>query len=148
MKNINAFYRMLMIFFLISSAARLAGFLHSWRDVLLMTMSLMFFFAGVSHFTKVRHDFEKMIPPVIPAKMLFVYLTGVFEIAGAIALQIPAWQKISATALIIFLIAVFPANYYAAKSGALFRGKAHLGVVQRGLIQICFILALYFGAIA
>lgn len=148
MKKINAFYRMLMIFVLISLIARFAGFLHSWQEVLLMSMSLMFFFAGVSHFTKVRHEFEKMIPPALPGKMFLVYVTGIFEIAGAIALQIPSVQKLAATLLILFLIAVFPANYYAAKSGALFRGKAHMGFIQRGIIQIAFMLALYFGALA
>ncbi|MDG0815121.1 DoxX family protein [Bdellovibrio svalbardensis] len=148
MKKINAFYRMLMIFILISLSARFAGFLRSWPEVLLMTMTLVFFFAGVSHFTKARHDFEKMVPPAIPARMLIVYVTGVLEVVGAITLQIPSLQKITAVALILFLIAVFPANYYAAKSGTLFRGKAHLGVVQRGLIQLGFILALYFGALA
>lgn len=148
MKKLNAFYRMLMIFVLIALIARFAGYLHSWQEVLLLSMTLMFFFAGVSHFTKVRHDFEKMIPPTIPAKMFLVYLTGAFEIAGAIALQISSLQKTTAILLILFLIAVFPANYYAAKSGALFRGKAHLGFMQRGLIQVGFILALYFGALA
>ena len=138
---------MLMLFLLISLVARFAGYLHSWRQVLLMTMSLVLFFAGASHFSKVRFEFEKMIPPMIPARMWIVYSTGAIEIIGAIALQIPSLQILSATLLIIFLITVFPANYYAAKSGTPFRGKAPLGVVQRGAIQIAFILALYFGAI-
>ena len=112
-----------------------------------MIMSLVFFFAGASHFSKIRFDFERMIPPVLPARMLIVYCTGLVEIIGAITLQIPSLQILTATLLILFLITVFPANYYAAKSGTPFRGKAPLGVVQRAIIQIAFILALYFGAI-
>lgn len=137
-----------MIFILIPLIAKFAGLLHAWPEVLLWCMTLLFFCAGLTHFTQARHDFAKMIPPAVPQKMFVVYLTGVLEIIGGVALQIPFLRRAAALALILFLIAVFPANYYAARSGIRFLGKYHLPVLERGLIQVVFILVLYFAAFA
>lgn len=147
MKRLNAFYRMVLIFSLLAVAAKAGGLLESWKEVPLWIMALVFFFAGVSHFTPLRHDFARMIPPFIPWKMFWVYLTGVFEIVGAIDLINPVTRYWAAWALIVFLILVFPANAYAAMKGIPFRGVKPLPVWERGLVQVLFIVALYVGGI-
>jgi uncharacterized membrane protein len=147
MKKINAFYRMLIVFSLVAVLAKLVGLLDYWHEVPLWIMVEVFFFAGISHFTKIKHEFVKMIPPAIPWKMFWVYFTGALEILGAIDLINPVTRYYAGWALIIFLILVFPANFYAAKKKVLFRGKEPLSVAQRGAVQILFIVALYFGAI-
>jgi uncharacterized membrane protein len=43
-----------------------------------------------------------------------VYFTGVCEIAGAIGLCFPGLRKPAALALMVFFVAVFPANVQAA----------------------------------
>jgi uncharacterized membrane protein len=147
MKKINAFYRMLLVFSLVALLAKLVGLLEFWHEVPLWIMVEVFFFAGVSHFTKLKHEFAKMIPPAIPGKMFWVYFTGVLEIVGAIDLIDTRTRYYAGWALIIFLILVFPANFYAAKMNIKFRGKEPLSVAQRGAVQILFIVALYIGAI-
>ena len=51
-----------------------------------------------------------MIPDFMPAKMFWVYCTGVLEIAAGIGLMIPAIREITAILLIIFYVLVFIAN--------------------------------------
>ncbi|WP_373998481.1 DoxX family protein [Bdellovibrio bacteriovorus] len=147
MKKLNAFYRMLIVFCLLALGAKVFGFLQSWKEVPLWVMIQMFLFAGISHFTPLRHEFAKMIPPAIPWKMFWVYLTGVLEIVGAIDLIDPVTRPYAAWALIVFLILVFPANYYAAKNEIRFRGAKPPSALARGSIQILFIVALYIGGI-
>nr|BFD61122.1 hypothetical protein CKG001_32290 [Bdellovibrio sp. CKG001] len=147
MRKLNPFYRLLLIFTLLAVAAKFGGALTQWKDVPLWIMIQVFFLAGVSHFTSLRHEFVKMIPPKIPAKMFLVYLTGALELLGAWDLMNPENRAITGWALIALLVLMFPANYYAAKSNIHFRGAKPLSVLQRGAVQILFIVALYVGAI-
>lgn len=147
MRKLNPFYRLLLIFTLLAVAAKFGGALTQWKDVPLWIMIQVFFLAGVSHFTPLRHEFVKMIPPKIPAKMFLVYFTGALEILGAWDLMNPENRAITGWALILLLVLMFPANYYAAKSNIHFRGAKPLSVLQRGAVQILFIVALYVGAI-
>lgn len=144
MKKINAFYRMLIVFSLMALAAKFGGAI-SWREVPLWIMIAVFFFAGVSHFTPLKHEFVKMIPPIFPAKMALVYVTGVIEIVGAILLAIPEYRLLTSIFLILFLLAVFPANVYAAQKNISFRGTQALSAPTRGTVQVLFILALLIG---
>ena len=144
MKKLNVFYRVLLILSLVALAAKFGGLI-SWREVPLWVMIPIFFFAGVTHFTPLRHDFAKMIPPMFPAKMFLVYLTGVMEIAGAIMLAIPEYRLITSILMSLFLVAIFPANYYAAEKDIRFRGARQLSAGARGLVQVGFILALLVG---
>jgi uncharacterized membrane protein len=41
-------------------------------------------------------------------------VTGILEMAGAIGLLVPRFSRLAGTCLLLFLIAVFPANVYAA----------------------------------
>ncbi|WII72642.1 hypothetical protein QJS83_02000 [Bdellovibrio sp. 22V] len=147
MKRLNAFYRMLIVFSALALVAKAFGLLAEWKEVPLWIMIMVFFFAGISHFTKLRHEFVKMIPPAIPAKMFLVYLTGVIEIVGAIDLINPVTRPYAAWVLIAFLVCVFPANFYAAKYKIRFRGAEPLSAFQRGFVQVLFIVALYVGGI-
>lgn len=72
-------------------------------------MAVFIIFTGFSHF-KFQKGMAMMIPDVIPARMFWVYFTGVLEIAAGIGLMIPAIREITAILLIIFYVLVFMAN--------------------------------------
>jgi uncharacterized membrane protein len=76
----------------------------------------MLVFTGVSHFTFMKEDFVRMMPPSIPWPRALVYFTGVCEIAGAVGLLLPPFRRTAAYALIAFFLAVLPANIYAART--------------------------------
>ncbi|MNJ91248.1 hypothetical protein D3C87_88960 [compost metagenome] len=136
---------MLMVFTIVSLAAKAGGLLESWREVPLWVMIAVLFFAGVSHFTPVKHEFVKMIPPVFPAKLFLVYFTGVIEIVGAFLLMSTDYRKMASLALVFFLVAIFPANYYAGVKKIPFRNSPPLSALSRGVVQLIFIVALLVG---
>jgi uncharacterized membrane protein len=68
-----------------------------------------------AHWGKRRADLIAMVPSVFPRSALLVTLTGIFEIVGAIALQIPKLAFFAATGLFLMLIAIFPANVFTAR---------------------------------
>jgi uncharacterized membrane protein len=49
----------------------------------------------------------------VPFKKAVVYLTGVFEIIGAVGLLIPSTRFVSGILLIIFFLLLLPANIFA-----------------------------------
>ncbi|WP_395640985.1 DoxX family protein, partial [Pseudolysinimonas sp.] len=95
--------------------------LHTAQLVLRVVLAAVFAFMGVLHFVPpVARGMRAMIPPPLrrpgwPAAL--VVITGVCEIAGAAGLLVP-WDGVRLAAgicLVVFLVAVFPANAYAAR---------------------------------
>lgn len=72
-------------------------------------MAVFVSFTGLAHF-RFQKGMAMMIPEYIPAKMFWVYATGVIEIAAGIGLIFPEIREITAVLLIIFYILVFAAN--------------------------------------
>ncbi len=71
----------------------------------------LFFTAGVLHFV-MPGFFDRIVPPWVPNARLATYVSGVFEIAGAIGLLVPATRVAAAWGLIALLAAVLPANVH------------------------------------
>lgn len=69
----------------------------------------LFLVAASLHFTATDAE-ERLVPAWLPARRALVYLTGVWEIAGAIGLLIPRTRRAAAWGLVALLVAVFPAN--------------------------------------
>jgi uncharacterized membrane protein len=80
-----------------------------------IAMSVMLLFTAIGHF-KFKTSMAAMIPLFIPRKVEIVIVTGILEILFAIGLGIESTRYYTGIALILFLIAVLPANIYAAKN--------------------------------
>ncbi|MGJ1430986.1 DoxX family protein [Sphingobacterium spiritivorum] len=94
-----------------------AKFMYGFWDFVFagnLGMSVFIIFTGLSHF-RFQKGMAMMMPDYIPAKMFFVYFTGVLEIAAGIGLMIPTLRALTAVLLIIFLIVVFIANVNSSK---------------------------------
>jgi uncharacterized membrane protein len=133
----------LVVLIVSALALRLAGFLGAtyfatWQSSIRYAVAIMFVFTGVAHFTKLRHEMAAMIPSAIPAPMAMVYFTGLCEIAGAIGLLIPRTRTLAGICLIVFLIAVFPANAKAAREHLPVAGKPATPLAIRVPLQIVF----------
>ena len=111
----------------------------TWQASARDALSLMLMFTGVSHFTSMKEDFVRMMPAWIPRPRGMVYFTGVCEIAGAIGLLLPEFRHAAAYALIIFFVAILPANIHAARAGITLRGKPATSLWLRIPMQILFI---------
>lgn len=78
-----------------------------------IALCAMLQFTALGHF-KFPEEMAMMIPPFVPFKKVMVLLTGLMEIAAGIALLFPTTRYATGIFLILFFIALLPANIYAA----------------------------------
>jgi uncharacterized membrane protein len=79
-----------------------------------------------------------IIPPVFPAPLLLVFITGIFEISGAIGLFVPKFRRAAALSIAIMMVAIIPANVYAA--GRTIDGLHMPGIIPRTAMQLVYIV--------
>ncbi|MGM0930897.1 MAG: DoxX family protein [Actinomycetota bacterium] len=115
--------------------------LTSWPTALRGGLAAMFVLTGMSHFVGKREELISMVPPALPEPDLLVTLTGVLELAGAFGLLLPRMASWAAAGLAVLLVAMFPANVYAAVSGAAMEGVQTMPLFPRTLVQIVFLAA-------
>ncbi len=97
------------------------GFLAGLKRPLLYLMAPAYVVAGVLHFV-VPELYVQIVPPIFPAALAFVYLSGLAEIAVGIGLLIPRTRRRAAWATVALLVAIFPANVYMATHGVVIEG--------------------------
>ena len=90
--------------------ARLAGrfgivALRDWPAAVRVGLTVVLCVTASAHFTSMRADMIRMVPPAVPNPELMVTFTGVCEILGAIGLLVPQTRRLAAVALIVFFIA-------------------------------------------
>jgi len=112
--------------------------------VLRIVLAVVFVVAGISHFAPaVQRTMAAMIPPRLRMRGLLsprnlVIVTGLCEIAGGIGLLVESTRVTSGVALAVFLVAVFPANAYAARHKERF-GAVAMPFLPRLLGQLVLI---------
>ena len=113
--------------------------------ILRILIAVVFVGMGINHFVpRSARTMAAMIPPWMTSRfagdgrataLRLVYLTGVCEIAGGLGLLFPPTRPAAGIALVIFLIAVFPANAYAATRRDRF-GALAIPLVPRLIAQV------------
>ena len=92
------------------------GYVNTWTAAVAVGLATMFMLTGVAHFAPpMRRDLIAIVPPRLPAPGLLVTVTGVLELAGATGLLVPATRVPAAVCLLLLMLAMFPANIYAAR---------------------------------
>jgi uncharacterized membrane protein len=92
------------------------GYVNSWTAALAAGLAVMFVLTGFSHFAlPLRRDLIAIVPPRLPAPGLLVTITGLLELLGAAGLLLPATRVVAAVCLLLLMLAMFPANIYAAR---------------------------------
>lgn len=118
--------------------------------VLTIVLAAVFVAMGITHFVpSVARGMAAIIPPSFKARVsgrVLVRLTGVCEILGGVGLLIPPLRVFAAIALIVFLVAVFPANAYAAQHPERF-GRASIPFWPRLAAQLALIALLVLAAL-
>jgi uncharacterized membrane protein len=88
---------------------------------LLYVMGPLYVLAGVLHFV-VPELYVQIVPPMLPAALALVYLSGLAEIAVGVGVLVPRTRQYAAWGTIALLVAIFPANLYMATSGVVIDG--------------------------
>jgi len=113
-----------------------------------LALAFMLIATGIAHFTKTSFMVE-MMPAVIPFKTEVVYLTGILELIASVGLITQKYSKLIGIMLIIFFMALLPANIVGSMK------KVALGGMAKGVsylyfripLQIFFILWTYYFAV-
>ncbi|HEX4443085.1 MAG TPA: hypothetical protein VHZ81_05900 [Galbitalea sp.] len=112
----------------------------------------IFLVMGINHFRpRVARGMAAMIPPTIRRDGILkplnlVYFTGVCELLGAVGILLP-WTRLAAgIALAVFLVAVFPANAYAAGKREKF-GRFSTAFWPRLVLQLVLIALVLVAAL-
>ena len=114
-------------------------------------MSMMLTFTAIGHFA-FPEGMEMMLPPSMPFKKTLIYITGFIEIAAAIGLLLPAIRQLTGWLLVLFFIAILPANISAAFRNvnyqkATYNGPGPAYLWFRVPLQLFFIAWVYWFAI-
>ena len=142
----------LIVLVVITLLARLVGqlgvsHLRDWAACTRIGLAAMFCFTAAAHFNSMRPDMVAMVPPSVPNPEFMVTFTGICEILGAVGLLVPRTRRIAAVALIVFLVAVLPANIHAAQAGVTIGGAAATPIIPRIVLQVFFIALLWWSGV-
>jgi uncharacterized membrane protein len=142
----------LIVLVVVALVARLIGsagvsHLRGWAPCIRLALAVMLCFTAAAHFNSMRPDLVRMVPPGVPNPELMVSFTGICEILGAIGLLVPRTRRVAGLALILFLVAVLPANIHAARSGLTLRGAPATPLVPRVALQVLFIGLVWWAGI-
>jgi uncharacterized membrane protein len=123
--------------FFLAGRGRYTGF-GSAQVLVRILVALPLLFSGVVlHFFRTSVVAE-IIPPAFPARYTLAILTGILEIAGAIGLFITGQRRNAALWLSIMMVAIFPANIFAANQTI---GGLHMpSIPVRTTMQIVYIV--------
>lgn len=117
----------------------------TWTGALRYALAAMFLFTAGSHFApRTRQDLVRMVPPRLPKPELLVTVTGVLELLGAIGLLLPPFVNLAALALGLLLVAMFPANIYAAQHELTIAGRPATPLALRFPLQLFWVGALWW----
>jgi len=109
------------------------------------SLAVMLIVTGIAHFTSTDLMIE-MMPEFMPMKREIIYFTGVCELLAIVGLLWDKTSKLTAIMLIIFFIAILPANIVGSMKqiplGGMENGAMYL--LFRVPLQIFFILWTYY----
>ena len=130
-----------------SIVARIAGWLgigyvNSWTAAIAGGLAAMLLVTGVAHFAPpMRRDLIAIVPSRLPEPGLLVTVTGVLELLGAAGLLLPVTRVAAAACLLALMLAMFPANVYAARQRVDLAGKPPTPLPLRTALQVVFVAA-------
>jgi uncharacterized membrane protein len=112
-----------------------------WPHPLRWALAAMFLLAASARFSSLRPALIGMVPPGLPRPALLVDVAGTLEALGALGLL---WDRTAPTAgicLALLMVALFPANIYAARAGAPVSRAVAIPLPIRTTQQVLFIVA-------
>lgn len=114
----------------------------SWKNLGLALVFVFFMGGGITHFT--NPDFYVAImPPWIGWHLELVYISGVFEILGALGILIPALRQWAGNGLLLLVLCVTPANVHMWLNPELFPDVPTVFLSVRLLLQLLLLWTIW-----
>ena len=102
-----------------------------------------FFIGGIMHFA--RPDlFVRIVPPYIPYALATVYISGAFELFGAIGLWVKTTRSLAGYGLMLLTVVVTPANIYMLQHADVFSEVPRWALLARLPFQLLLIWLIWW----
>ena len=115
----------------------------TWKNLGLAFVFLWFMAGGIGHFTNMEF-FAAIMPPYIGYHTEIVYISGVFEILGAIGILIPALRQWAGNGLLLLVVCVSPANIHMWLHPNLFPDVSPTFLSIRLVVQVLLIVLIWW----
>jgi len=112
----------------------------------LFFLIMLFFLAGLNHFNN-PNFYVSIMPPYLPLHSELAYISGFFEILGAIGLLFAHTRKLTGYGLLLLLIVIFPANIHMAMHPEYFPDYSKLTLYLRLPLQFLFMAWVYWATL-
>lgn len=112
-----------------------------WQTAVRVGLAAMLVLTASAHFGSRRRDLVAMVPPRLPRPGALVTVTGIAELAIAVGLLFGPTAPVAGAALVVLLVAMFPANVHAARAGVGIGGRPPTPLPKRTVIQAAFVAA-------
>ncbi len=111
----------------------------------LLLVFAWFFIGGIGHF--IAPDFFlKIVPPSLPLRIQAVYISGFFEVLGALGLLHTQYRQWAGIGLFLLTITVTPANVYMWLHPHLFPNIPELLLGFRLILQALLLVTIWWAA--
>ena len=105
-----------------------------WQLAGLLFVFTWFFLGGIAHFA-IPEPFIRIVPPYVPYAEACVYISGFFELLGAIAIWFKPVRKAAGYGLILLTVIVTLANIQMFQHPELFPNIPYWALVVRFPVQ-------------
>jgi len=116
-----------------------------FRFITLAIVFIWFFVGGIFHFA-LPQFFLEIIPPQLPFRIEAVYISGFFEIVGALGLLRTGLRRYAGYGLIALTVVVTPANVYMWLHAELFPAIPPILLGARLALQIVLLAGIWWSA--
>ena len=114
-----------------------------YKKIVLSLVFVWFLAGGVGHFVATDF-FLKIIPPNWPLRIQAVYVSGLFELMGALGLLHPRSRRAAGIGLFLLTMAVTPANIYMWLHPELFPKIPELLLALRLPLQVVLLAGIWW----
>jgi uncharacterized membrane protein len=115
----------------------------TWKNAGLAIVFLWFMGGGVTHFTN-PDFFVSIMPPYLGYHLQIVYISGVFEILGAIGILVPSLRQWAGNGLFLLTICVTPANIHMWLHPELFPEMSPTALSIRLVVQVMLLACIWW----
>ena len=113
------------------------------KNLGLAIVFLFFMGGGITHFTDPAF-YESSMPPWIGFHTEIVYISGIFEILGAVGILLPPLRQWAGNGLILLVICVTPANIHMWLNPDLFPDVPPAFLTIRLVLQVGLLLLIWW----
>ena len=117
-----------------------------YRKSALAFIFIWFIVGGLAHFVETDF-FLRIVPPDWPLRIEAVYVSGFFELAGALGLLHPAYRRAAGIGLLMLTIAVSPANIYMWLNPELFPAIPSVILTLRLAVQVVLLAGIWWATL-